>query len=168
MDGSGAIEIAGLNEALRGLDKVQRGAAKEVRDIIRDETKTVALAARKVAARDPVAPSSTNWITWASNTRGAGVKLRANAARTQGRAYYSEFGAHTHPVGFKSQDMYKRPQRTLRRRTTRPYRGDNKKVLSGNTGYIIQPTIRRMMPQYQENLANRLLVWMGRVVERGR
>lgn len=162
-----ALQVDGLNETLRGLAKADRTVAKEVKGLIRVETKKIALEARKVDAGHSSEPSNkTRMIGWSVTNKGAGIRLRASR---EPRAYMTEFGAETQPVGFESEDMYNRPQDTLRGgRTTLGWTGNKAKVLNSNAGYVIQPTIRERLPKFIDNLGDSILTYYDRLVEKGR
>ena len=103
-------------------------------------------------------------VGWSVTNRGAAVRLRASR---EPRAYLTEFGAETQPVGFDTGDMYTKPQSKVRGgRTTRPW-ANTGEVLDGS-GYVIQPTIRRMMPAFLDGLADDVAAYYDRLVERGR
>jgi len=162
-----AVKVDGYNETLRGLAKADRTVAKEVKGLIRAETKAVALEARKVDAGHSSEPSNkTRMIGWSVTNKGAAIRLRASR---EPRAYLTEFGAETQPVGFESGDMYNRPQTTLRGgRTTQPWTGNSSKVIGSNVGYVIQPTIRERLPTFLDNLADSIATYYDTLVEKGR
>ena len=146
------VEVDGLNETLKGLAKADRVVANEVRKILRENAKTVALAARKKKPH-PISPGRRTFIQWRANNRGASVVLSGKA---NDRAMYEEFGGELLHVGFD--DNVPRYQSQMRRRATRPHNPD---------GYVIQPTIRKMMPEFIDNLAEDIAALYDRLVERG-
>lgn len=147
------LQVEGLAEAQRALKKISPELQKELVSSIREEAKAVTLEARKLAPRvSPTAPSNPNWVGWAANTRGAGVKLRASGSKSWNeRALQTEFGTKWWKVGWDDgADLQPewRPQRSFRRRTARRPNPD---------GYVIQPTIRRMLPETLDNVADHML-----------
>ena len=103
-------------------------------------------------------------------SRPAIVRVRTSIfASREPRAYLTEFGAETQPVGFESEDMYNRPQTTLRGgRTTLPWSGNSPKVIASNVGYVIQPTIRERLPKFLDDLADSIATYYDQLVQRGR
>lgn len=160
-----AVAVEGLNETLRGLSRADRTVAKEVKGVIRQNTKKIALAARKVDAGHKTEPSrKTRMIGWSVTNTGAAIRLRASR---EPRAYLTEFGAETQPVGFDDRDMYNKPQRVIRGGRTVQEWSNPKKVLASDAGYVIQPTIRQMMPMFLDDLADDIIQYYKRLTLRG-
>ena len=162
-----AVKVDGYNETLRGLARADRTVAKEVKGLIRVETKAVALEARKVDAGHATEPSNkTRMIGWSVTNKGAAVRLRASR---EPRAYLTEFGAETQPVGFESRDMYNKPQSKVRGgRTVQRWSGNSAKVLASDVGYVIQPTIRERLPMFLDNLADSIRDYYIDLTRKGR
>lgn len=137
------IQIEGLTQAIRAMGRLDRDLAKEAKAIIREETKPVVNQARLEAKHAaPAAPSSTTWVGYTVTNQGAGIVLKASKYP---RALATEFGAYTAMVGFDKN--VKRRQTSLRSRTFRPHNPD---------GYVIQPTIRRMLPAFLDGVTDGL------------
>lgn len=152
------VEVDGLAESMRALAKVDKALRKEATDAIRDHTKPIAIRARKNAARTApgVPKGTTRWIGHSVIAgKGAAIVLKVAGAGDddpRNRAIASEFGESSQKVGWgkRSNPNYKpkfRPQRTLKRRVFNPHR---------KKGYIIQPTIKRMLPETLDGIADDL------------
>jgi hypothetical protein len=152
-----ALQVAGYNETMRGLRRVSVESANEVRKLIREETKRVALEARNTPSGSASEPTRATWITWRANNKGAGVLMRAS---TEPRAYATEFGMEEWhiPVG-RGRRAKGTVQSAMRNRTFGKWGGDGD-VLDGDSGRKIQPTIRRRMPRFVNDLADRLGDWI--------
>ena len=151
------VEVDGLSESLKALAAVDKSLKKEATDAIREHTKPIAVEARNIAAGTaPGVPrGSARWIGYSVTAKGAGIVLKAAGASggddPRNRAYASEFGADWQKVGWEDGADGKpefRPQRSLRRRVfNRPKR----------EGYIIQPTIKKRLPETLDGIADDLL-----------
>lgn len=143
------VEVDGLTETLKALNKFSKVAGKEARDEIREVTKRVQLEARAVDSGSASEPRSGAWIGRSVLQTGAAIVLRASA---KPRALSTEFGSYTHDVYGRD-----RPQRYMRRRTWQPWRRD---------GYVIQPTIKRLLPWAEREIARRLDAVLSRSLDK--
>ena len=158
------VTVEGLSESLRALNRIDKGVAKEAKGIIREHTKPIAMAARKVNSGSPTEASRKTWISWSITNKGAAIKLRAAAFP---RALQTEFGAEWQKTGYEDSDKEPfRRQKTLRRRTTNPATRYNADVLDGDSGYVIQPTIRRMLPKFLDDLTDDLGKFMSKELDK--
>lgn len=142
------VEVDGLSETLRALNRFSKEVGKEARDEIREITKVIQMEARAVDAGHASEPASGAWIGRSVTTKGAAIVLRASA---KPRALSTEFGSQTHNVYGPN-----RPQRYMRRRTWRPSRPD---------GYVIQPTIKRRLPWAEREIADRISRVLNRALD---
>ena len=156
--GAAGIQVTGLEEAIRGLRRTDRELAREVRKLMREGAKMVALEARKVEAPHASSPSRRSFIQWRADSRGAYVSLNP---RKEPRAVADEFGRSVHEVFGRS-----RPIRYMKRATWAPRNETNTNVLDGG-GYVVQPTIRRMLPRLESDLADGLLDLYRRMIPDG-
>lgn len=151
------LEVDGLTETLRGLGKADRAIRNEVVKAMRDNAKAVAMEARKMPGVNRTSPRNRSFIKWAATQKFAAVKLVQTPRH--GRALQEEFGAWTQQVGFETEDMYGKPQAALDApQTVQPFR---------KTGYIIQPTIARLMPRFVQSLATDVTSIYARLVRNG-
>ena len=148
MSSSPAIEVDGLEEAIRGLRRVDADTAKAVRKLMRDGAKSIALEARKVDPPHASSPTRRTFIKWRADSRGAYITLDR---RREPRAVADEFGRSVHEVYGRA-----RPMRYMKRATWSPRNEGNGSILDGG-GYVVQPTIRRLLPRFEEELADGLL-----------
>lgn len=153
-----SIEVDGLEEAIKGLRRADRELAKEVRTLMREGAKSVALEARRVDPPHASSPSRRTFIKWRADARGAYVSLDR---RREPRAVADEFGRSVHEVFGRA-----RPMRYMKRPTWAPRNESNDRVLDGG-GYVVQPTIRRMLPRFERELADGLLDLYRKALRRG-
>ena len=158
MAGGAGIQVDGLQESIRGLRRVDAELAKEVRREMRNAAKAVAVEARKVDPPHASSPSRRTFITWRADSRGAYVSLNV---RREPRAVADEFGRSVHEVFGRA-----RPMRFMRRATWAPRNEGNANILDGG-GYVVQPTIRRLLPKFEDDLADALLVLYRKALSRG-
>lgn len=150
-----SIEVDGLEEAIRGLRRADAAVAKEVRKLMRDGAKAIALEARKVDPPHASSPSRRTYIKWRADSRGAYISLDR---RREPRAIADEFGRSVHEVFGRA-----RPMRYMKRATWSPRNESNESILDGG-GYVVQPTIRRLLPKFEDDLADGLLAIYRRYV----
>lgn len=153
------VRVDGLREALLALNRFDKAVGKEARDLIREETKKIQMKARQVDSGSPAEARSKAWIGRRVNSSGAGILLRADRFP---RALSTEFGSYTHPVYGRL-----RPQRYMKRETFEKWSG-NALDTTGRTGpgYVILPTIRRMLPQSVEDVSRGLFEILQRELDR--
>ena len=148
---SGGVTVDGLTESIKVLGKLDKGYRKEAVAILRVGAKDVAKQSRAQLNRVGRYPSGSpaSSIGFSATGKGAGVKLRAHSRPWLLGAEFGEVVAHVygHPVG----------QSRFRRRTFGRWKPPTSKDLNKNTGgYIIQPTIRRLLPKIEKQVARDL------------
>ena len=150
---SGRIEVEGLSESIRALNKWDKKVKGEAVDIFRDEAKMVQ---KKAQARLSLVPSAPRKavIGRSATGAGAGVKLRGSAFP---RAFATEFGMHKWHQRTWGGTVRGWVQSALSRRTFLPYKGVQFDVKGGSgPGYVIQHTLRKVLPGMEERVADRL------------
>ena len=160
----GGIEVDGLAESIRALQKWDKGVRAEAVDIFRDEAKDVQKKAKRLATRAPGATGRTSWIGRSATGQGAGVKM--NAGKNP-RAWATEWGMESWHQRTWGGTVRGWIQSALRRRVFMPYQGVNFDVKGGSgPGYVIQAAIRRHLPGMEERVANRLQKLLTRELNR--
>ena len=164
--GTGGIEVEGLSETIRALGRYDKKVRAEAVDIFRDEAKAVQAAAKAIARQAPSATKSVAWIGRSATGQGAGIKL--NAGKNP-RAWATEFGMskwHQRTWGGTVRGWV---QSALSRRTFQPFKGVSFDVSGGSgPGYVIQHTIRRMLPGMEQRVANRMSALLSRELDKAR
>jgi hypothetical protein len=161
----GHIEVDGLAETIRALSKWDKAVRKEAVDIFRDEAKTVQATAKRNAQSGAASSSSASWIGRSATGQGAGVKLIA--AKGNSRGYASEWGMHRWHIREWQGRVRGYVQRAMRRRTFRPWQGNQFDVKGGGgPGYVFQPAIRRHLPGMEDRVADRLQKLLSRELDK--
>lgn len=155
------LEVDGLRESLLALNRYSKEVGKEARGELREGAKTIQTAAKRVDSGSPAESGRKTWIGRSVTSKGAAVTLRASAFP---RALSTEFGAHTH-------DVYgqKRPAVFMKRRAFRKWSGNRADLdrRSGD-GYVIQPTIRRLLPRVTRDIAEALSKLLDRELNKAK
>ena len=163
----GGLEVDGLSASIRWLGRVDKAAAKEAKEALRDAAKDIqgAAQARIGSGLGARYPQRTGMIGRSTTNTGAGVKLRASRYPWALGAEFGEIVAHVYgrKVG----------QSRFKRRTMAPHRPMTSPDMRTNTGgYMIQPAIRARLPHWEKEVPRRLNIIfarnMGKASARGR
>ena len=145
----GGIEVDGLAETVRALGKLDKEYKREAVDIFRDQSKKVQAQSQALIGKVGRYPKAKGMIGRSATSTGAGVKLRASKYPWAYGAEYGEVVASVYgrPVG----------QYRMRRRTHGPFKPPTSSDMAKNTGgYMIQPTIRRLLPSIADDAGTRM------------
>lgn len=144
------LEVEGLSEALRGINRFNKELGAASRDVIREGAKVIQFdARRRLGAGGGRYPKRAGMIGRSASSRGAGIKLA-------GRKYPWSWGAE---FGARRAWVYGRvtTQNAMRRRTFPVWRGNQFVVRGrGGPGWIIQPAIRANIERVTEQIATGL------------
>lgn len=155
----GGLEVDGLAQAVRALNRVSPELRKEAVDIFRDEAKMVQAKAQARIGRVGRYPKTKGMIGRSATGAGAGVKLRASKYPWALQAEYGEKVGHVygHPYG----------QVAFRRRTAAPFKPPTSSDMGRNKGgYMIQPVIRQQLPFIAKRAGDRMLKLMDKALRR--
>lgn len=144
------VEVDGLAETITALGRVDRELAAEARAELRNAAKTVKVTAQTRLTTRPgggTYPRRRGMIGHRASGKGAAVLLRGDKHPW---AWGAEFGAKRAWVWGQVTT-----QGRLRKRQFPVWRG-NQFVVRGvsGPGWIIQPTIRRLLPRLEEEVAD--------------
>lgn len=147
---STSFEVDGLSEAVKAMSRFDKETGKAARDEMRAAAVKVQKAAQAKSKGRPGGgsyPRRLGMIGRSVTTKGAGINLRG---KKYPWAWGAEFGARRAWVFGRVTTQGK-----LRRRQFPVWRG-SQFVTRGRSGpgWIIQPTIRKMLPQITEEIAD--------------
>ena len=161
---STGVQVKGLDESIKALGRYSKEVRGEAVDIFRDEAKAVQGKAQARAAAHPSAPRNKAWIGRSATAKGAGVKLKASHGK--GLATATEWGMHKFQHRTWSGSIKGTVQSAMKRRTFRPWKGNNFKVTGNVPGYVIQPAIRDHLPGMEKRVADKLSALLTRTLDR--
>ena len=145
----GGVEVDGLAESIRALNKLNGEYKKEAVGVFREAATDVQKRSQKAIGKVGRYPTRKGIIGRSATSTGAGVKLRASKYPW---AYGAEFGevvadVYGNPVG----------QRRLKRRTFGEFKPPTSSDMFANTGgYMIQPVLRARLPHIEKQVSEDL------------
>ncbi len=146
----GGLEVDGLAEAVKALNKVSPDLKREAVDIFRDQAKDVQRRAQARIGRVGRYPRRKGMIGRSATSTGAGVKLRASKYPWALGAEYGEKTMHVH--GHPAR------QTALRSRTMGAFNPPTSSDMAKNKGgYLIQPVIRARLPFITKDVSVRMV-----------
>ena len=137
----GGLQVDGLTEAIKAMQKLGPEYRKEAVNVIRDISKDIQKRSQSRIGNHPQYRLKKNksMIGRSATAKGGGVKLRASKFPW---AYAGEYGEHVASVFGRNV-----AQSRFRRRTAAPFKPPTTTDMSKNRGgYWIQPTIRKRFP----------------------
>jgi len=154
----GGVSVDGLAETIRALGKINPKLKAEAVDILRDGAKMVqAQAQGRIGAGGYRMRRNRGMIGRSATSTGAGIKLRASKYPWAYAAEYGEVVAHVYgrPVG----------QSRFKSRTAPRFKPPTSPDLSKNKGgYLIQPSIRKLLPVLREDAGERITALVTRTM----
>ncbi len=145
----GGVEIDGLSQSVRALQKIDRKYRQEAVQVFRDAATDVQKVAQRAIGSVGRYPTNRGMIGRSATNTGAGVKLRARKYPWAQGAEYGEATMHVFGVPYY--------QSHLKRRTMGRFRPPTTTNLMKNTGgYMIQPAIRQRLPKWEKEAGKRL------------
>lgn len=144
------LEVEGLSEALKAINRFDREKGAAARDVLREGAKIVQADARsRMGAGGGRYPSRVGMIGRSASSRGAAIKL---AGKRYPWAWGAEFGARRAWVFGRVTT-----QNRLRKRTFPVWRGNQFVVRGrGGPGWLIQPAIRANLERVSTLVADGL------------
>ena len=156
----GGVEVEGLAESIRALNRLDGKYRKEAVETFRDAAKDIQKRSQsKIGAGGYRGPKPK--IGRSATRTGAGVKLRAGVAPW---GLGAEFGEIVGDVHGQRVGQYRYRRRTMP--TFKPPTSSD--LLKNRGGYMIQPTIRARLPFWEREVARRISELINRAMRKAK
>lgn len=155
-----AVQVDGLKETLKFLQRVDPAMKKEAVSVMQEGTKTVQTAARARLRSAPGVSGRYKLSAGAVIRRasGSGASVGINRASSRGRnaaIFGAEFGAKGwHVPRGRTGESRGLSQQSMRRRVFPVWRGNSTTVRGrSGPGWVVLPTLRKLLPKIEKQMA---------------